>query len=275
MNHPSDFTLTTRSGTDLRGDVDGAGPPLVLLHGLTATRRYVLQGSRLLARRGGRSLVAYDARGHGESGPGSSYGYAELVEDLGEVLDQRGLERAVLAGSSMGAHTAVGFALAFPERVDALVLITPAYAGAPGDDMARWDARADALEAGEVEEFVTLTGVDSLPDSVRETARLAVRQRIERQRDLNALAEAVRQVPRSAAFDGLDRLREIEVPVLVVGSRDEADPEHPLEVAREYAERLPRGDLLSEDEGEAPLAWRGAQLSRAIQRFLDGAAGYS
>jgi hypothetical protein len=55
----------------------------------------------------------------------------------------------------------------------------------------------------------------------------------------------------------------------VVGSRDEADPGHPLETAQEYAERLPDAELVVEDEGKSPLPWQGAQLSRAIEDFLD------
>ncbi len=59
-------------------------------------------------------MIAYDARGHGESDPASAdagYGYPELVGDLGAVIeDQAGADPVVLAGHSMGAHTAV-FAL--------------------------------------------------------------------------------------------------------------------------------------------------------------------
>jgi pimeloyl-ACP methyl ester carboxylesterase len=94
------------------------------------------------------------------------------------------------------------------------------------------------------------------------------RQRMERHRHPEALAQAVRVVPRSEAFDGLDRLAEIEAPALVVGSRDESDPTHPLAVAEEYARRLPHGELVIEDEGDPPLAWQGAQLSRAILDWL-------
>ena len=82
---------------ELRREEEGEGTPVVLLHGLTATRRYVLQGSRLLAR-GGYRVIAYDARGHGESTPApdaDAYGYDDLVTDLEAVLDDRGIERAV------------------------------------------------------------------------------------------------------------------------------------------------------------------------------------
>ena len=77
-----------------------------------------------------------------------------------------------------------------------------------------------------------------------------MRQRAERHEHPEAVAEALRQVPRSEAFDGLDRLASVDVPVLVVASRDDTDPEHPLAVAREYADRLPRAELVVEDEGE-------------------------
>jgi pimeloyl-ACP methyl ester carboxylesterase len=274
MNGPSQFALTASDGTELRGEEEGEGTPLVLAHGLTATRRYVLQGSRALARRGGARVVSYDARGHGESSPagGGRYGYPELTADLVTVLEDRGLERAVIAGSSMGAATAMALALSEPSRVEALVQITPAYDGAPRTDpgaLSGWDARADALDAGDLDRFVGLTGVDGLPERFRDNARLAVRQRVERHAHLPAVAEALRQVPRSAAFDGLNRLGEVEVPVLVVGSRDEADPEHPLAVAEDYARRLPRARLVVEDEGDVPLAWQGARLSRAIAAFLE------
>ena len=50
-----------------------------------------------------------------------------LADDLARVLDERGIDRAVLAGASMGAHTLLRFALEHPERVAGLVVITPAY----------------------------------------------------------------------------------------------------------------------------------------------------
>ena len=120
----------------LAGEAAGEGPAVVCLHGLTATRSYVLLGSRHLDRRGYR-VVAYDARGHGESAPApdpTAYEYRDLVADLAAVLDGQEIERAVLAGSSMGAATAVAFCLEHSERAAALVLVTPAYEGRPRAD---------------------------------------------------------------------------------------------------------------------------------------------
>ena len=255
--------------TVLKIDDTGQGAPLVLLHGLTATRRYVLQGSRMLARKGYR-LVSYDARAHGESDPGDGYEYSDLAQDLMSVMEARGVERAVLVGHSMGAATAIRVALERPELVSGLVQITPAYAGeAYRDDagLAYWDRLAAGLEADAADGFMRAFEPPE-DERWREAVLRFTRQRIERHLHPEALAQAVRVVPRSEAFDGLDRLAEIDVPALVVGSRDDSDPTHPLAVAREYASRLPQAELVIEDEGEAPLAWQGAQLSHAILDWL-------
>ena len=263
------FEITAADAPALRGETDGPGKPIMLLHGLSATRRYVLQGSRRLARSGYR-LIGYDARGHGESDPApdpSAYRYPELVADLELALSHLGLERPVIAGSSMGAASAMALALANPDRVSALVQITPAHDGRPSDDPA-WDRMADALERGDVEAFVDHSGASRLPERFREVACTATRQRIARHRSLRAVADALRTVPRSTAFESLDALEGLDLPVLVVGSRDDADPGHPLAIAEEYARRLPRGRLVVEEEGASPLAWQGAQLSAAIEEFL-------
>jgi pimeloyl-ACP methyl ester carboxylesterase len=265
----SEFSLES-GGTTLHGEQLGTGTPVVLLHGLTATRRYVVMGSRQLPKRG-HAAISYDARGHGESDPApdrSAYEYADLVGDLAAVLDQHGLERAAIAGASMGAHTGMAFALAHPERVPALIQITPAYDGTDREgEFESWDALADGLEHGGVEGFMAAWH-PSVDPRWLETATLVTRQRLERHRHPEAVADALRVVPRSRPFESLDQLESVEVPVLIVGSRDESDPGHPLAVAQEYARRIPRAELLVEEEGRSPLAWQGAQLSTAIADFV-------
>jgi pimeloyl-ACP methyl ester carboxylesterase len=259
----------------LEGEIIGEGPPVVLLHGLSATRRNVVQGSRALVKRGYR-LISYDARGHGQSSPAPSYQYSDLVADLETVLEKLELERAALVGSSMGAATALAFALEHPERVPALVQITPAYTGyaRTGDaDGETWEKLAAALDEG-VDEFVRVAQPEGLPERWRDVAREASRQRMERHSDLTAVAQALREVPRSIAWKGLDVLSELDVPVLIVGSQDDSDWLHPLGVAEEYCRKLPNCELVVEDKGQSPLAWQGARLSNTIADFLER-VGYS
>jgi pimeloyl-ACP methyl ester carboxylesterase len=248
---------------------DGAGAPVVLLHGLTASRRYVVMGSRSLERAGHR-VVAYDARGHGASSPAptpDAYGYGELTSDLVAVLDALGLERAVLAGASMGAHTIVRLALEQPERVAAAVLVTPGYDPVEFDDpraLAHWDALAEALRGGGIDAFVEAFGVHRLPTAWRETLVTVMRQRLAQHEHLDAVADALHAVPRSRPFADLHALEEVECPAVVVASRDEADPGHPLALGEAYAALLPRGRLRVEPRGSSPLAWQGGQLSKVI-----------
>jgi hypothetical protein len=90
---------------------------------------------------------------------------------------------------------------------------------------------------------------------------------MERHRHLDAIVDALREVPRSRPFESLDVLEQLTVPTLVVASHDAADPGHPYATAAEYASRMPAAQMTSEAEGESPLAWQGGRLSRAIEDF--------
>jgi pimeloyl-ACP methyl ester carboxylesterase len=246
----------------LAADEAGEGIPVVLLHGLTATRRYVVMGSKNLER-GGHRVIAYDARGHGKSAAADAYGYDVLADDLRAVLDDRGIERAVLAGASMGAHTLVRFALEHPDRAAALVAITPAYdPDDPERDLDRWDRLSAGLREGGVEGFVAAYGEPRVPEQFRDTVKTVLRQRLSAHEHPDAVADALQQVPRSHAFGSWDDLARLDLPVTVVASRDEADPEHPLATGERYAEAIPGAELATEEPGRSPLAWQGGQLSR-------------
>ena len=272
---PTPFSVA-RAGVTLNGEESGEGPAVLLLHGLTATRRYVLHGSRTLERAGHR-VITFDARGHGESSaapePGL-YDYDEMIADAVAVMDALGVERAALAGQSMGAAVAAGLTLRHPERVSALAVITPAHRGRPSSPHAleRWDRLAAAVSEGGPEAFVAALEPFTMEERWRDTVRTVVRQRIARHRDREALADTLRNVPRSAAFDGMEALGAIAVPTLVVGSSDTADPDHPLEIAQEYARIIPGARFAMESQGESPLAWRGGALSKEIAATIAGAA---
>jgi pimeloyl-ACP methyl ester carboxylesterase len=266
--------LIEREGVQLSAEERGHGSAVVLLHGLTATRRYVVMGSRALERSGHR-VISYDARGHGRStapADPSAYGYDELVRDLEAVLDRFGVERAVLAGASMGAHTLLALALRAPERCAGLVIITPAYDPRRVDDpdrLSRWDALAEGLRAGGVDGFLAAYGRPGVPDQWQETVLKVIRQRLAQHRHPEAVADALRVVPRSRPFLAVEQLRRISVTVAVVASNDEVDPEHPLAVGKAYAAAIPGAQLITDEPGRSPVAWQGTQLSNVISSVAD------
>jgi pimeloyl-ACP methyl ester carboxylesterase len=269
---PGAVAFSTGGEPAIRGEAVGEGPPIVLLHGITATRHSVIHGSRRLER-AGHTVISYDARGHGESDPatpGSDYGYPELRGDLAAVIDERaGGGPVLLAGHSMGAHTAVGFALEEPARIAGLVVIGPAYDGEIGEDSLRyWDGLAAALEQEGIDGFVSyIDRVQGVDPRWRDSVLRFTRERMERHRRLDALVAALREVPRSRPFGSLSELEGLSVPTLIVASHDAADPGHPYAVAEAYAARIPGARLVSEPEGQSPLAWQGGRLSREIEAF--------
>jgi pimeloyl-ACP methyl ester carboxylesterase len=266
--------FTVGAAPALRGEAVGRGAPIVLCHGITATRRYVVHGSRALERAGHR-VISYDARGHGESDPappGEGYGYPELVADLERVaaVEVGEGQRFALAGHSMGAHTAVAYAFAHPERLSALIVIGPVYEGAAiaAGSLAYWEGLADALEAGGVDGFVEYIDRNQAIDPAwRDSVLRFTRDRMLGHRHLGAVVEALREVPASRPFGSLDELAALTVPTLVVASGDQADPGHPRAVAEAYASRIPGARLVSEAAGSSPLAWQGGRLSREIAAF--------
>jgi pimeloyl-ACP methyl ester carboxylesterase len=143
-------------GARLEYDLAGAGEPVVLLHpGLWDRRTWDAQfGVFSRAYR----VLRYDARGCGRSSriePGDVYSH---VDDLVAVMDAVGCERAALVGCSMGGGTALDCSLVRPERVTALILVTPGVSGTdegtPEEESwfaERWEPIESLIGAGDLE----------------------------------------------------------------------------------------------------------------------------
>ncbi|HEY7934144.1 MAG TPA: alpha/beta hydrolase [Solirubrobacteraceae bacterium] len=268
----TESSLSTTDGVTLAVEQSPGQAAVVLLHGLTATRRYVLMGSRRLERSGHR-VISYDARGHGHSDRApnpAAYDYGRLADDLRGVMDTLGLDRAILAGASMGAHTALRFTLEDPDRVAGLVLITPAYDPQSTDwqegsrAFAGWDALARGLREGGVEGFVAAYGLSAVPERWRATIEKVLYQRLSAHDHPLAVADALETVPRSKPFEDLEQLTTLTVPTIVIASRDDADPGHPLAVGRSYSQSIPGASLIVESSEQSPIAWQGGKLSSLI-----------
>ncbi len=132
------FTEAAVNGTRLRYQLTGIGPPLVFLHGFTLDLR--MWDTQMATFTPHYQVLRYDLRGFGGSALTETMVY-DHADDLGALLDHLGIETAAIVGLSMGGGVALDFALAYPDRVRALVLADTMIGGY------RWSGRWQAATA--------------------------------------------------------------------------------------------------------------------------------
>ena len=208
----------------LAHDVAGSGPGLLLVHAGIADRRMWDDQVGPFAGAGW-TVVRSDLPGFGGTPlPGAPVALWATLRDL---LDHLGVERAVVAGASLGGRAAVDLALAAPERVRALVLVGSGLAGHRFAEPALfelWDQSEGALERGdhqaaaEVETRTWVVGLGRDPGAVDPAVRRRVREML---LAAYAYGEADLEEPDPPAAT---RLGEVAVPTLVVvGEHDRPD----------------------------------------------------
>ena len=101
---------------------EGAGKPILCIHGITANCRCWDTLAKALAPE--YHVIAMDLRGRGQSDkPSRGYALAFHLQDINCLLDDLGLDRAVIMGHSLGAFIGLAFAAEYPDRVDRLILV--------------------------------------------------------------------------------------------------------------------------------------------------------
>ena len=135
-----------RAGFVTTYSVEGAGPPVLLIHGVGAQ---LDAWDGVVAALGGRfTTIRLDLRGHGESSkPPGPYSAELFAEDARALLDHLGIDRCHVAGHSLGATVALRLALDAPDRVDRLALLSAA-AGRTEEERQRVMERLAIVEHG-------------------------------------------------------------------------------------------------------------------------------
>lgn len=225
----------------------GAGPPVLMLHGLGYPAAGWGPTAELLERRF--ELLLVDNRGIGASDvPPGPYAAADLAADGVAVLDDAGVHRAAVVGISLGGMAAQELAIGWPERVERLVLAATTPGGPRSHPLPEATAR---LLAGAPQRAVRDLVADALgpgtPDAVVD-AVVALRERTAQP------IEAWRaQAAASSAFDAFDRLPEIAAPTLVV--HGDADTVVDVRNAELLAERIPDARAVIIPGGGHLLPW--------------------
>ena len=111
------------NGFDLAFERRGHGLPLVLIHGYPLDHTTWQDVTPLLEK--GFDLILPDLRGLGQSSEVESvYTVSDLASDIAGLLDHLKIEKAIVAGHSMGGYAALAFARAYPQRLAGLGMIS-------------------------------------------------------------------------------------------------------------------------------------------------------
>ncbi|WP_066517449.1 alpha/beta fold hydrolase [Curtobacterium ammoniigenes] len=225
--------------------IDGDGPAIVGLHGLTSSRASEDDGGyfdwRPIAQ-SGRRLVRYDARGHGRSTGrplAEDYRWPQLADDLFRLLDAVAPAHAVDAfGVSMGVGTLLHAAVREPERFRRLAFVIPPTAWeSRAAQAALYQQMADLAESGGMDALIAAgANAPVLPILQDGGWRLDLRPAISA-----ALFPAVARGAAATDFPDPTELARITHPVLVRPWTD--DPGHPIQTAERLHELLPAAVL--------------------------------
>lgn len=220
--------LTRLNGVEFHVEVEGSGPPLLLLHGFTGSiRSWDEVRSELV---GSARVIALDVIGHGLSASPDDprrYTLAWSARDLLALLDALALEQVDVLGYSMGGRLALHLALHQPERVRRLIL----ESASPGiDDDGQRERRVQSDEA--LAQRLLTRGIEAFVDEWERQPLLqpaphvsAERRAAQRAQRLNnqpiGLANSLRGMGAGQQRPLWPRLSALRLPVmLIVGERD-------------------------------------------------------
>jgi len=243
----------------------GAGAPVLLMHGLGYTREGWGPLRELLARR--YRVLSFDNRGIGESEiPPGPYTVEELARDAVQVLDESGVGRAHVVGASLGGFAAQVLAADRPERVDRLVLVgsSPGGAGAfplPQGTlllMAEAPSLAPAVALRRFVENAVAPGTDvALVDAIYAY----------RQAHPPDPAGWAAQAGAGVTWDAGDRLARIAAPTLVLAGSEDAVVDN--RNAQLLADAIPGARVeLVDGVGHLPFWERSEEFAARLERFL-------
>ena len=257
------------SATSLHVREEGAGDPLVLLHGLGGDHTVWNGVIPELAKE--YRVLAPDLRGHGRSAApgGSTFSFPEMIADLDHLLDERQLASAHVVGLSGGGFLALQWAVQEPPRLRSLVLVSAA-GHCDNHTRAIQQRWADTYRDEGVDAYSLRLLKDLFyPDWIEAHLDFADALRAEqRERDQTG---AVRWGATIRQFDLRGRLGRLHVPTLIIHGMDDAviDSSH----ARLLRQSIPGAELrLFAQTGHLVPLERPAEVADAVRTFLRGRA---
>jgi pimeloyl-ACP methyl ester carboxylesterase len=244
-------------------------PSLVLLHGFGASLQTWDAWAGELEK--DKRVLRFDVPGFGLSGPAANNDYSDAadVTRLLALLDQLGLQQVALGGHSMGGRIAWNFAVAHPERVSHLILVSPdgfpdpnstsgnTYKVSPLLGLMHYSLPAWALKMGVAPAY----GDESL------LTPQVLRRYHDMMRAPGVRAAAMERMRQSRNIDPVPLLQSLKMPVLLVWG--EKDAFIPISNAQDYLKVIPQATLVSVPRAGHVVHEEAAKLSvEAVKEFL-------
>ncbi|NMP21958.1 alpha/beta fold hydrolase [Sulfobacillus harzensis] len=263
--------LALNGSQSLWYDLHGNGEAVILLHSALGDHRQWDPQMEALTRHF--RVVRFDARGYGQSADPEEA--IDPTDDLITLMNELGLKKAHLVGSSMGGTTALHAALVHPDRVDRLVLLGSGILGFEPENLASdvpetiEQAYVSALESRDIEaliavaEQIWLQGIHGRPESVPEKAR--------------ALFETMNQErlrlhppdgPEYRPGNDVDQLNRLAAPLLIVIG--EWDTAYCRQAAATLAERVSHQIVRLPETAHFPNLTQAETVNRLLLEFLSG-----
>lgn len=252
------------NGIDIHYAIEGSGPVVTLVHSLATDLTLWDDLTAILAKRF--SVLRYDARGHGQtSAPDKPYDFAMLVGDLVGLLDALKIERTHFVGLSMGGMLGQHFALAAPQRLDRLAIVS-STSHVPPEARSLWDERIAVARAQGMQAHVENT----LARWFTAPYRAAHPQVMARIGALVAATPVAGFAGWGAAIRTLDvtaQLKNVRAPTLVVGGAD--DPGTPPPASAAIAAAIPGARLeIIPDASHQLVIEQAETFTRLLLEFL-------
>jgi len=240
----------------------GAGPLILLSHGFGATS--AMWGGQVEEFSGRYRLITWDMRGHGKSDSptdASLYSEAETLADMGAILDEAGVSKAVVGGLSLGGYMSLALHRAHPDRVTGLLLFDtgPGYRNPDGREA--WNERAERRALS-----FEKNGLASAKKGGREV-------RMSRHTSAQGLAHAARGMLKQFDSSVIDSMPGISVPTLVlIGELDTR-----FMAATDFmAAKIPGATkVVIPDAGHAANIDQPEQFNEAVATFLNRLGSWS
>ncbi|MNJ44691.1 AB hydrolase superfamily protein YdjP [compost metagenome] len=245
----------------------GFGPPVIFIHGNFNDHHIWEEQADFFSEHV--QVISYDLRGYGRSStPVSPFSH---VNDLKCLIEHFHLDAAILVGSSMGGGIALDFALAYPERVRALVLVTPSVTNQryPGKMLwkgirnfyqLRFRGSQSAIESFIQDDYWSYF----FPSPRNRAAREKVLQNVRNPDNFCRFPPRLALPPR---ISSLKRLNEVQIPTLIVA----AARDHPfnLKTAGDLSKLIPQtSGAMFHDCGHLPFIEQPDKFNQTLLAFI-------